>query len=218
MHDPDKPLALGTPSQTELDEALYLCATNGIVIAAQVLIERGANADGRTRWNQVTPLHAAASAGHVDMCRLLVENGALLSVRNAFDSTPLDEALVSNRREVGYWLIAHGASTTDVQTHKDTFRFSGVDLYGMTMREAAVHGGYIARLKTLLIEHDPQGPNDHWTNLVELAQVIGKPEVIAQVQALAARLVIDEAMQRGLKNHEEHTPDNLSSQPEAFKP
>lgn len=40
-----------------------------------------------------TPLHLAAAAGHTHCARLLLDNGASLSIRNADGRTPLEEAV-----------------------------------------------------------------------------------------------------------------------------
>ena len=51
----------------------------------------GASANARDSWNY-TPLHEAAIKGKTDVCVLLLQQGADVTVRNSEGKTPLDVA------------------------------------------------------------------------------------------------------------------------------
>jgi len=83
--------------------ALHLLAHRNDAPAVKWLLARGADVNGR--WvafgGEVTPLHLAAGAGHLDMVRLLLDSGADRTIRDSrFDSTPEGWAEHFKRRDV----------------------------------------------------------------------------------------------------------------------
>jgi hypothetical protein len=86
--DPDDALA----------EGLALAAGLGRTTACAFLLDRGAD-PGRAPLYGLTPLHFAASEGHYDTARLLVEHGAPLDALDALhEGTPLGWALHNGHR------------------------------------------------------------------------------------------------------------------------
>jgi ankyrin repeat protein len=72
--------------QNQLDETpLMLAAINNQLELAKVLIDRGADVN-RPGW---TPLHYAATRGHREMIRLLLEHDAYIDSESANGTTPL---------------------------------------------------------------------------------------------------------------------------------
>jgi ankyrin repeat protein len=67
------------------ETALMLAANANDLKSAQALIEAGASVN-RPNW---TPLHYAASKGHVAMMRLLLENDAYIDAESPNGTTPL---------------------------------------------------------------------------------------------------------------------------------
>ena len=67
------------------ESALMLAAINNLLEAAELLIQKGAEVS-KKGW---TPLHYAATKGHVQMMRLLMENDAYLDAESPNGTTPL---------------------------------------------------------------------------------------------------------------------------------
>jgi uncharacterized protein len=83
--------------------------------AARLLIERGADLEAPARNEefapQARPLHsAAASAGRLDVCEVLLEAGADPNARQHGGYTPLREAEERDDRELVGLLRRYGAS------------------------------------------------------------------------------------------------------------
>ena len=112
--------------QNQLGETpLMLAAINNQLDLAKVLIARGADVN-RVGW---TPLHYAASKGHREMMRLLLENDAYIDSESANGTTPLMMAAFSPSPLAVKLLLEEGADPTlvnngnasalDIATSKD---------------------------------------------------------------------------------------------------
>ena len=89
--------------QTPLLDA---CLRNDVMVA-QALLEYGADLNGGKdlKTGNLSYLHHAARAGHVDMVRLLIDHRADISARSVSLKTPLDEAKKEGRTEIIYILL-----------------------------------------------------------------------------------------------------------------
>jgi ankyrin repeat protein len=74
----------------------------------KLLLDRGANVEGSTKFGQ-TPLHSAANRGRKDVVLLLLAHGANIHARDRNGSTVMDFAAFRDRMEVADVLLAHGA-------------------------------------------------------------------------------------------------------------
>ncbi len=86
---------------------------------AELLLERGAAVDAPANVGSFlaqTPLHAAASSGHVGIAELLIRHGAEVNASSPggpfAGATPLHLAPASGHEEVAALLIDHGAAVT----------------------------------------------------------------------------------------------------------
>jgi ankyrin repeat protein len=74
-----------------------------------LLIEKKANVNVRRSGNGPTPLHYAAGNGHLQIVKLLVNNGAELDPDKQYHPTPLSSALGRSHFDVAEFLILAGA-------------------------------------------------------------------------------------------------------------
>lgn len=75
--------------------AIHAATIRGHILIIERLISAGAD-PGKADFNQVTPLHSAASQGSVDTIRVLLDHGAPAEARDSMESkTPADWARLS---------------------------------------------------------------------------------------------------------------------------
>lgn len=87
------------------ESVLMLAAIKGQLSRCQVLIERGADVN-KTGW---TPLHYAATGGHVEVIRLLLEHHAYIDAGSPNGSTPLMMAARYGNASAVKLLLEEGA-------------------------------------------------------------------------------------------------------------
>ena len=92
------------------DDALFLAAVNNDVLGVLKAISTGARIGSINSATKRTALHAAAHAGGVEACELLLQNGAhaCISSRDANGLTPTDLALVGEHVDVLNLLVSRG--------------------------------------------------------------------------------------------------------------
>jgi ankyrin repeat protein len=90
------------------ETALMLAAISNQLQLAKVLIEQGADVN-KPGW---TPLHYAASKGHREMMRLLLDNNAYIDSESANGTTPLMMAAFSKSPLAVKLLLEEGADPT----------------------------------------------------------------------------------------------------------
>jgi ankyrin repeat protein len=89
---------------------LHLAAFSGVPSAVQLLLERGADLQARSRNKfKNTPLQVALLPGQLATTKLLLERGADPLVRQARGFTPLHEAALLGRRDLVDLLLGAGA-------------------------------------------------------------------------------------------------------------
>lgn len=62
-------------------------------------------------YDRRTPLHVAASEGHLEICKYLVENGARINRSDRWGGSPLDDASRHRQKDVIQYLRSLGATT-----------------------------------------------------------------------------------------------------------
>ena len=97
---------------------LHLAAYYGREEVVEYLIEYGLDVNGRTQWQSVMcesryaayALHAASEEGHVNIVRILLENGADVDLEDRQGRTCLMLAVQAEKLRVVQFLIDHGVS------------------------------------------------------------------------------------------------------------
>jgi uncharacterized protein len=91
-------------------QPLGLAAFFGQDEVVRLLLMRGAAVDSPSHnLMRVMPLHSAAANRHLEICRMLLENGAPVNATQADDFTPLHEAAQNGQLEMVRLLLDYGA-------------------------------------------------------------------------------------------------------------
>jgi hypothetical protein len=134
------------------------------------LLEKGENPNVRDEYGS-TPLHKAASRGHVDIARLLLEYGADPNVRDEYGWTPLHNAAYRGHVDVVALLLEHGADP-NIQ-NKD----------GSTPLHKAASRGHVEVVR-LLLEHgaDPTVKDKNGATPLDVARERGNDGVVSLIE------------------------------------
>jgi len=117
--------------RTPKDESpLMLAALKGYVAVCQKLIARDADVN-KPGW---TPLHYAATGGHLEIMRMLLEASAYIDAASPNGSTPLMMAAMYGTTDAVKLLLEAGADPT----LKNVLGLSAIDFARQTQKEDAV--------------------------------------------------------------------------------
>uniref|UniRef100_A0AAY4CU01 Euchromatic histone-lysine N-methyltransferase 1b n=1 Tax=Denticeps clupeoides TaxID=299321 RepID=A0AAY4CU01_9TELE len=112
-------LALDTEKPKKLrfhPKQLYISAKQGELQKVLLMLVDGIDPNFKMEsQNRRTPLHAAAEAGHQEICHMLVQAGANLDMCDEDQRTPLMEACENSHLDTSRYLLRAGASAM----HKD---------------------------------------------------------------------------------------------------
>jgi ankyrin repeat protein len=152
---------------------LYYAARLGFQDLAEHLIAEYPEHVNARGGKEMTPIHAAASGGHVDILQLLQGHGADLGSRNKHGETPLHGASWSGKLDAGQCLLDLGADVNARNEDDWTPLFHAVfhgytefarmllergavidarSVFGSSPLHAAVRGGEVQAVR-LLLEH-----------------------------------------------------------------
>lgn len=87
------------PQWDLLDGPLFEAAEKGLAYQAKQLLIKGANPNARD-GGQMTPLHAAAIHGELEVFRLLLDNGADITAKTVRGKTALELADTNGNTDV----------------------------------------------------------------------------------------------------------------------
>ncbi|CAG9773085.1 unnamed protein product [Ceutorhynchus assimilis] len=139
----------------EGESLLSLACSAGYFELAQVLLAMHANVEDRGIKGECTPLMEAASAGHLDIVRLLVHHGAEVNAQSTSGNTPLMYACAGGHTDVVKFLLENGANVED---HNEN---------GHTPLMEAASAGHVGLAKILLMHG--AGINTHSNEFKESA-------------------------------------------------
>jgi ankyrin repeat protein len=88
---------------------LVSAAADGKLVPVRTMLSEGVNVNQRGSFDDGTALIAAARNGHVDVAKVLLENGADTEATNRFGETALMEASQANHCDVIHVLVENGA-------------------------------------------------------------------------------------------------------------
>jgi ankyrin repeat protein len=80
--------------------SLFAACQWGMFRSVKVLLDKGADITILTLANK-NALHAAAQIGSLECCKLLCEARVELNQQDTSDETPLDKAIIYDRKEAG---------------------------------------------------------------------------------------------------------------------
>ena len=104
---------------------LHYAALCGLdVVVKFLIIEHSQDLDTQCFDHKSTALHLAASKGHVEVIRVLLDNGASADAQNLYESTPLHMASTGRHVEAVRLLLEREANTTPMD-YRDA---EGIDL------------------------------------------------------------------------------------------
>ncbi|KAG7156325.1 phosphatase 1 regulatory inhibitor subunit 16B-like [Homarus americanus] len=185
------------PDSTNEDglTALHQCCIDDSEEMMRLLVHHGAdvNAQDSEKW---TPLHAAATCGHLHLAKFLIAKGANLLAVNADGNMPYDicedDATLDYiegemaRRGVTQRLIDETRSATETQMLNDLKHMKSEgqslmfrDHQGATPLHIAAANGYVRVVEYLLSQNVPTEVRDHddWSPL-HAAACWGHPDVL----------------------------------------
>jgi hypothetical protein len=96
---------------------LHFCARNGLTSSVKRLLSiRNINVNVKDDVNGWTPLHCAALNGHIEISRLLLQNGADVNLKSNDGFTPLHWAASHGHIDILHLLVENGA---DLEAQED---------------------------------------------------------------------------------------------------
>jgi hypothetical protein len=107
----------------DLGDELLAASRKGDLAQAKALLDKGADVNARTRYQQ-TPLFFACDRGNLELAKLLIDRGADLNAKdNFYNATPMTWAMMKKNKDMIALLIEKGIDPTDalsdsIQTNK----------------------------------------------------------------------------------------------------
>ena len=176
---------------------LYYAAWLGFRdLAKHLIAEHPEHVNARGGIN-VTPMHAAAIAGHVDILSLLFEHGADLEGRDDSDRTPLHQASRIGKVEALEFLLDRGA---DIETQ---------DRIGFTALFWAVNYGQIESVR-MLLERGARTDGPHDSFIAFSGTVLHMGVRMGNIQVM--RLLLEHGADVNARDKLGQTPSQLTNQ------
>jgi hypothetical protein len=132
-----------TPSEPRGTELYYATLCGLFRIVKFLITEHSQDVQASGFGNNTTPLHLASSRGHVEVARVLLKHGAVITAQDKYGKTPLHWASSRGHLELARVLLEHGAVAT------------AQDRNGLTPLQGASSNGH-TELARVLLEHSTE--------------------------------------------------------------
>ncbi len=126
---------------------LLICASQGFVPAAKLLIELKCDVDMATNKEIRTPLHIACEKGHLNVVKLLVQANAKLNSRDRYGMSPYQRAIECKQRLVVSHLQKIMTENSGINANSTSI---GVGMNGQMVLDSLVAGDRQTAMKMLL--------------------------------------------------------------------
>lgn len=133
---------LSKVSQSQMERALLFACEYGRNHAIDFLLQRGASLTAQADIGQ-TPLHCAVLGGHLDIIKLLLDQGASLETENIYGGTALGQAL---------WCAVHGHPVADYIPVMDALLEAGAQIEDGSLAWLAQQKGVASTTRQRLAE------------------------------------------------------------------
>ena len=174
----------------DLGDDLLAATRKGDLAQVKALLDKGANVNSKTRYNQ-TPLFFACDRGNLEIAKLLIDRGADLNVKdNFYSATPLTWAMNKKNKDITALLITKGVDPSDA------------------LRQAAQSGDK----EMLVLILDKGKTNDSMLfDALQLAETGKKTEMIELLKAKGAKSSLYEVDPAALSDYAGDYSDGAST-------
>jgi hypothetical protein len=153
---------------------LHHCAINGLTTSVKRLLSiRNINVNVKDDVSGSTPLHFAAENGHIEITRLLLQNGAEVNARSNYGYTPLHWAAENGHVDILHLLVENGAN------------LEAQDVVGWRALHWAVLNGHLLFIQELISRYhvDINARNNYGDTALRWARIHGFTEIITFLQS-----------------------------------
>jgi hypothetical protein len=161
---------LGRRGRTQL----HFCADKGLTTSVKRLLSiRNINVNVKDDEYGETPLHCAAYNGHVEIARLLLQNGAEVNAKDNHGHTPLQDAAFQGHVNILHLLVENGA---DLEAQ---------DNDGERVLHIAAMHGYLHIIQELISRYhvDINAREKNGRTALSWARMFGRTEIITILQS-----------------------------------
>jgi hypothetical protein len=152
---------------------LHHCARNGLTSSVKRLLSiRNINVHVKADESGATSLHAAAYNGHIEISRLLLQNGADVNAKSNGGYTPLHSAAIFGNVDILHLLVENGAN------------LEAQDVVGWRALHRATDHGHLPFIQELISRYhvDINARDNNGTTALRWARMIGHTKIITFLQ------------------------------------